>query len=90
MRIGHSALNFNLHKIGKHETGRCDKFGNPETVKHILLECDAYEREINQFNHKLGLMGYNKVSLKILLGNRQMQSRIKEEVFDYLKKTGNM
>ncbi len=44
----------------------------------------------HQLNHKLGLMGYDKVSLKILLGNRQMQSRIKEEVLNYLKKTGNM
>ncbi len=43
-----SAVHFNLHKIGKHKTERCGKCVNPETVKHILLECDAYERERNQ------------------------------------------
>ncbi|XP_038157609.1 uncharacterized protein LOC119794224, partial [Cyprinodon tularosa] len=31
LRIGHTALNYSLFKIGKHETGHCDKCGDPET-----------------------------------------------------------
>ncbi len=42
---------------------------NPETVKLILLECDAYERERIQLNQKWGIIGmYDKILLKILLG----------------------
>lgn len=44
MRIGHTTLNYSLHKIGKHENGNCDKCGQQETVEHILKYV-AYERE---------------------------------------------
>ncbi len=45
LRIGHTALNHSLYKIGKHESGKCDKCGPLETVMHIIFECSAYERE---------------------------------------------
>jgi len=43
--IGQTALNQSLYKIGKRETGNCDKCGYSETVNHIFLECTAYNRE---------------------------------------------
>ncbi len=45
MRTGHCLLNQCLHRIGKHENGNCDKCGLTENVEHVLIKCEAYERE---------------------------------------------
>jgi len=47
MRIGHCLLNQSMARIGKHQTGYCDKCssGNMETVEHVLFKCEAYVRE---------------------------------------------
>lgn len=79
MRIGHTALNYSLHKIGKHENGICDKCGQQETVEHILLKCVAYERERFQLSQELELMGTDNLSLQVLL-NKLKQSKIYEEL----------
>ncbi|XP_027861616.1 uncharacterized protein LOC114137195 [Xiphophorus couchianus] len=42
LRFGHTRLNSNLFKIGKHRTGSCDFCGQEETVKHVLLFCTKY------------------------------------------------
>ncbi len=76
LRIGHTALNHSLYKIGKHESGKCDKCGEFETVMHILFECPAYERERFQLIQELGWLGVDKISLKVLLGNGSTQSRV--------------
>ena len=34
-RIGHAVLNYSLHKIGKHPTGKCQYCYQPETVEHV-------------------------------------------------------
>lgn len=78
LRIGHTALNYSLFKIGKHESGDCDKCGDLETVKHILNECSAYERERFKLIQELGQLGVDNISLKVLLGNGSKQSRIYE------------
>ncbi len=52
-RLGHTALNHSLYKIGKHESGKCDKCGEFETVMHSF-ECPAYERERFQLIQELG------------------------------------
>ncbi len=39
LRIGLSALNHPLYKIGKLESGLCVKCDLPETVEHILIKC---------------------------------------------------
>lgn len=88
LRIGHTALNYSLYKIGKHDTGKCDNCGELETVQHILLECAAYERERQQLSQELGRMGVDTISIKVLLGNGIRQSRIHELLFKYLNKTG--
>jgi len=45
--IGHCLLNQSMARTGKHQTGYCDKCRseNMETVEHVLLKCEAYERE---------------------------------------------
>ncbi len=49
--------------------GNYNKCGDPETGKHIIFECDAYEREILQLIQELGWLGTDNISLKLLLGN---------------------
>ncbi len=90
LRIGQTALNYSLYKIGKHESVQCDKFGELETVMHILIECSAYEREIFQLIQELGWMGVDHISLKVLLRNMSRQSRVHEKIFKYLKNTGTI
>ncbi len=53
MRIGHCLLNQCLHRIGKHENGNCDKCGLTENVEHVLIKCEAYERERFQLSQAL-------------------------------------
>lgn len=65
LRIGHTALNNSLYKIGKHESGECDKCGELETVMHILNECSAYERERFQLIQELGWLGIDNISLVV-------------------------
>jgi len=91
LRIGHTALNYSLYKIGKHDTGKCDKCGELETVQHILLECAAYEWERQQLIayewerqqliQELQWMGIDTISMKVLLGNGSRQSTIHELIF---------
>lgn len=42
--IGHTSLNHNLNIIGKHETGYCVKCNKRETVHHVLLQHQAYNK----------------------------------------------
>jgi len=39
LRLGKCCLNKYLHQINKHEDGRCDTCGVPETIEHFLLHC---------------------------------------------------
>lgn len=52
-----------------YSVGNYNKCGDPETGKHIIFECDAYERERLQLIQELGWLGTDNVSLKLLLGN---------------------
>ncbi len=70
LRIGHTVLNHSLNKIGKHESGKCDKCGQLETVTHIIFECSAYKRERVQLMQELGRLGVDNISLKVLLRKR--------------------
>ncbi len=83
-------MNYGLYKIRKHESGKCDKCGELETVVHILIECSAYERERFQLIQELCWLGVDNISLKVLLGNGLRQSRVHEILFKYLKNTGTI
>ncbi len=52
-RIGHTALNHSLYKIGKYESGLRVKCDLPETVEHILIECKTYDNETLQLTEAL-------------------------------------
>lgn len=85
LRIGHTTLNQSLYKIGKHETGKCEKCGYPETVNHILLECTAYNRERLELVQALKDRGVRNYSLKeILEGTNYI---IHEKLYISLKDT---
>ncbi|KAJ8333541.1 hypothetical protein SKAU_G00415490 [Synaphobranchus kaupii] len=50
LRIGHTGLNQTLHRIGKHPTRLCTHCNKPETVKHVLVDCNRYEEEKREYN----------------------------------------
>ena len=89
MRIGHCLLNQSMVRIGKHQTGYCDKCSseNMETVEHVLLKCEAYARERFKLFQALREMEMEVFSIKALLGNGPKQFKIYEEVFHFLKDT---
>ncbi len=45
MRIGYCLLNQCLHRMGKHETGKCDKCGHAESIEHVLIVCEMHMKE---------------------------------------------
>uniref|UniRef100_A0A8C2L1T2 Sulfatase modifying factor 1 n=1 Tax=Cyprinus carpio TaxID=7962 RepID=A0A8C2L1T2_CYPCA len=45
LRIGHCGLNKCLHILGKHISGRCEFCDSIESVEHVILECQKYDRE---------------------------------------------
>ncbi len=45
MRIGHCLLNQCLHRMRKHETGKCDKCGHAESIEHVLIVCEMHMKE---------------------------------------------
>lgn len=44
LKLGHSMLNSSLKLIGKHQTGECEHCGVPESVEHVLIQCNRYNR----------------------------------------------
>ncbi|KAJ3980912.1 hypothetical protein F5890DRAFT_1388492, partial [Lentinula detonsa] len=59
LRSGHAPLNHHLHrlkKVGSPNCPHCDLTGRQtkETVKHLLLECPAYQRERFHLRRKIG------------------------------------
>ncbi len=87
MCIGQCLLNQCLHRMGKHETGKCDKCGHAESIEHVLIVCDAYERERFLLNQALRSLGINNLSPQVMLGNGPKQSRIFHELIIFLKET---
>ncbi len=66
LRIGHTALNHSLYKIGKHESGLCVICDLPETVEHILIKCKGYDNERLQLTEALHIE-INQISLQKML-----------------------
>ncbi len=81
LRIGHTGLNDTLHRIGRHTDGKCGHCGEKESVRHVLLECGAYEEE----RRALAAAGKRVkmvINIKNLLGRELISHVIK-----YLKST---
>ena len=73
-----------LHRIGKHATGKCDKCGLPENVRHVLLECSGYEHERQTL-----IAAAEKAKLAFNISNVTSATLCKV-LFKYLKETGLM
>ena len=57
LRIGHTGLSHTLYKIGKHQTGKCMRGSEPETVEHVLLQCGKYSVERGHLLQSMGRAG---------------------------------
>ncbi len=75
------------HRMRKHETGKCDNCGHAESIEHVLIVCDAYERERFLLNQALRSLGIDHLSPQVMLGNGPKQSRIFHELIIFLKET---
>ena len=70
LRLGHCGLNKNLFLIGKHDTGLCE-CGQPETVKHVFLQCSNYNAERQRLFISMSELGVSVLSLFSLFGHSE-------------------
>ncbi|KAI2645516.1 Competence protein ComM [Labeo rohita] len=75
-----------MRKIGKHENGKCNKCGQDENIEHVIMECEAYERQRFQLTKALNKLGIDKISLQVLLGDGSKQIEIFHNLFHNLKR----
>lgn len=87
LRAGHCLLNQYKFRIGKHETGCCDKCGKIETLEHVITECVAYDNQRYQLVQGLSIYGIKNLSFQTLLGNSSNQVEIIMQLINYLKET---
>jgi len=76
LRLGKCRLNKYLHDIKKHPDGLCESCHEPETIKHLLLECknNGFPAKLTAKCHALQL----DPSLQTLLSNKKMQDLVFE------------
>ncbi len=86
LRIGHCGLNKCLHILGKHRSGRCEFCDRIESVEHVVLECQKYERERIKMKESIRNLGVQGNSLKELLGKNS--NDVSTHLFSFLKDTG--
>lgn len=43
--IGHTSINYSLFIKGKIESEKCAQCGLPETVEHVLIQCQIWQRQ---------------------------------------------
>lgn len=86
LRLGHTALNSMLQRIGKHPTGKCRSCEQSESVQHFLMECKEYERKRRELRAAL-----QKESVSFTVENMlQRSGNIRRHVYKYLRETGLM
>ena len=84
LRTEHCGLNNYLHKIGREESPLCSCGNNAkETVKHLLLKCEIYEKQREKLRRELGT---GTMRLEILLGN----SKAIKQTLELVKNTGRL
>ena len=57
-----------IYKIGKHPTGKCQHCYQPETVEHLLVNCNEYNTQRDHLFQTLSKAEHNNFSLSGLLG----------------------
>ena len=76
LRIGHCGLRAHLHRFGLHDTPLCE-CGEPETVRHVLVECCLWIRERRQ-TYGDNIMN-NQLTIKALLGGGEESVKDKRD-----------
>ena len=87
LRLGHCSLNKNLFLIGKHDTGLC-QCGQPETIKHVFLECSIFNPERRALFLRMAELGVEVFSIFSLFGHSEKHQLITEAVLQFLHNTG--
>lgn len=85
IRIGHTRLNHSLFEIGKHESGKCIYCNQPETIEHVLMECEKYGKERLKLINEVKNMGVESFSMISLLNENAEQRRIYGAIIKYIK-----
>ena len=80
LRLGKCRLNYYLHKIKRHPTGKCDTCLVDETIEHYLLECEE-----SKIKYKLKDICI-KYCILFDLGEVLRSTRILEEIYPLLQR----
>ena len=67
LKLGHSALNKTLQVMGKHPTGLCDHCQEEESVEHVIMNCNLYQRERETMMEELRGVGIVEITLKQII-----------------------
>lgn len=77
LRIGHTSVNHSLWRIDKHQTEACYHCDHPETVKHVLLECNQYAEEQKLLN-------------SVVTRGKKREKVIREKIFSVITLIGDV
>ena len=93
LRIGHTALNAHLHRIGVVEDPACEYCGQDETIHHLFFVCPRYHSERTILQGHLREMNVPYTTKNLLGGGpyeRETQSKILRFLKIFLKKTNRL
>lgn len=87
LRLGHCGLAGCLRLVGKHQDGLCE-CGSVETVNHVVLKCNKYNRERRQLFKELSDLGLSVFSLQSIFRANQNTEGVAKAVLKFLHSTG--
>ena len=94
LRIGHSRLKAHLFRFGLTTDPNCITCGVPENTKHILVECSRTRRERGALSLKLGRLGIQTPTTRVLLGGGDFdlstQHEIRKALENFLSSSGTV
>ena len=82
LRVGHAGVNSHLHHFGMKDTQACI-CGDPETIEHFLLNCNAYAHNRTTLQNRLTSIGVN-INLKNILGGGNFSLTKQMLIVDYV------
>jgi ribonuclease HI len=75
LRIGHAAVKSTLNRFNLATDDLCINCNVPETIQHLILECDKYVVPRRELVRNLQKVGVNNINLKVLLGASTNQTK---------------